>query len=122
MDRKELLTKAFQNLRKSGYLARQSFGCCASCAGAELAGKVREMAPSKRANVRGAVFYHRQDAASLRQNKPLMIRYGDVEVSGIGSVGIPTIEAGQEIVSALKAEGLDVKWSGDPNECIMVLP
>ena len=76
------LREAFSNLRKQGYLARQRFSCCSSCAGSELACYVRDMQPRRSERVQGGVFYHRQDADALRGTymSDLAIRYGRIHV------------------------------------------
>ena len=56
MDR-AALRAAFQDLRRRGYFARMNWLCCQTCGWAAI--------PPERTNK--AVFYHRQDAASLEE-------------------------------------------------------
>ena len=49
--------KAFAALRRQGYIARQNYLCCGTCAGAAIATDIKE----KRLKPRGAVFYTKQD-------------------------------------------------------------
>jgi hypothetical protein len=51
------LTKAFAELRKNGYFAKQNFLCCQSCGWAELSEKEAEK----------VVFYHNQDYRDLKK-------------------------------------------------------
>jgi len=55
MTTKEKITKAFKEIRKNGYFARQNFLCCQSCGWASI--------PEQK--VEKAVFYHRQDNESF---------------------------------------------------------
>lgn len=57
MNKKENLNKAFRELRKLGYFARQDFYCCQSCGWAAIPMDAKKV-----------VFYHHQDAAELKKN------------------------------------------------------
>lgn len=94
--KKTQLTKAFSDLRKIGYLARQNFSCCQSCAWAEIPDDKSER----------AVFYHRQDHMGMRET-------GEVYLSWAGN--------GHEIVNVLKSNGLSVEWDGTPSRRIRVI-
>lgn len=128
---KQKLSAAFKALRKAGFIAKQSFSCCGSCAGYDIATQVKEMTPAKQAKVKGTVFYTRQDAANLRGDErrwpyrggssKLFLAYGPVSVHEVGEFGMPTEAAGQAVVEALKASGLEVEWSGSPDEKIVVV-
>ena len=52
------LTQAFKALRSAGFIARQNFTCCGSCAGAQLSKDFAAMPPAKAVRVMGAVFFH----------------------------------------------------------------
>ena len=95
MKNKIQLNKAFAELRKKGYFARQNFTCCQSCGWAELTDE-----ESKK-----AVFYHRQDAEDLKKT-------GVVYLAWSGS--------GQDIVNTLNKYGLATKWEGTDNRRIVV--
>lgn len=128
---KQKLNAAFSSLRKEGFIAKQSFKCCGSCAGYDIATKVKEMTPAKRERVKGTVFYTRQDAAALRGDErrwpyrggssKLYLAYGQVSVHEMGDFGLPTEVAGRKVVEALTAAGLEVEWNGSPDEKIVVV-
>lgn len=120
---KEELTRAFNALKKMGYIAKKNFSCCQSCAGYEIASSLGEVIkgdPGKKSKVRGCVFYHHQDNAGLKESGELMLSYGVLGVSGDGDVGIPTVEQGKEIVRALGDEGCRVEWDGTEDTRILV--
>ena len=106
-----------------GYVAKQNFSCCNSCAGydisvkvAENAGKVRKGAKQ---DVRGCVFYHRQATESMNTGGTLYLSYGQLGTTK-GDFGLPTAEGGKEIATVLKKHGLKVEWNGDENVKIKV--
>ena len=77
---KTKLNTAFQVLRVSyGYLAKQSFLCCGSCAWSEAASMIAAH-PGK---YRGVVFYHKQDADDLKARKDpgCYLAFGSVGMS-----------------------------------------
>ena len=119
---KTQLTKAFQTLRKQGFIARQNFSCCSGCAGYELT----EMASDRKdkgVEVKGAVFYHRQDAevfGSRSRSNFLMIRFSPLDSTKHGVIGLPQEVIGDAVVAALKEQGLSVRWNGLASECIKV--
>jgi hypothetical protein len=89
------LTKAFNDLRRKGYFARQNFTCCQSCGWAEV--------PNEYEN--RAVFYHQQDQESMREG-------GDLYLAWAGN--------GQEIVKIFEKYGFLVDWNGDNRTRIKV--
>lgn len=89
------LTKAFKELRKHGYFARQNFTCCQSCGWAEV--------PEDKSDT--AVFYHNQDYQSYKEGGDLYLAW-----SGDGNL----------ICSVLRENGLDVEWEGTPDVRIRV--
>jgi dienelactone hydrolase len=116
------LTRAFAVLRSRGYVARQHYMCCSSCAGAALAGQLQERVPE---GFRGAVFYHAQDAEALahkattRDPLSLCVRFGPVIVDDV-EYGLSKAQVGREVEEVLCAEGLTVSWDGDPETTIEV--
>ena len=88
------LTQAFRALRKSGYVCRQNFMCCMGCANAAMPEGTTK-----------CVFYHRQDADSLRKR---------------GSVYLAWTGDGPEIFRAMEAAGLRVDWNGSDDERMKV--
>lgn len=92
------INMAFRRLRKAGYFAEQDFWCCNTCAGADMSDE----------ELKKFVFYHNQDAESLKGTK--LVR--DMYVSWEGD--------GAEIVKIFEDCGLAVMWNGDPNIRIMI--
>lgn len=89
------LTKAFKELRKEGYFARQNWKCCQTCGWAAISDE----------QAKHAVFYHAQDARDLREKNYCHLAWeGD----------------GKKIVKILKSNGLNVKWSGNKEQRIRV--
>jgi hypothetical protein len=89
------LTKAFKELRKEGYFARQNWKCCNSCGW--------EAIPDEQA--KHAVFYYAQNANDLKE-------HGFCHLSWDGD--------GKKIVKILKANGLKVTWNGSKAQKIKV--
>lgn len=89
------LTKAFAELRKNGYFAKQNFWCCQSCGWASLTDE----------QAKRAVFYHNQDHRGLKDGDDLYLCWsGD----------------GHFISRTLERFGMRVNWNGDSSERIMV--
>ena len=89
------LTKAFKDLRKHGYFARQNFTCCQSCGWSEV--------PEDKADK--AVFYHNQDHHSYKEGGDLYLAW-----SGDGNL----------ICETLRMHGLQVEWEGTPDRRICI--
>jgi hypothetical protein len=102
------LTDAFRALDAAGIVAREDFTCCQTCGLNDIDDEVVDPA-----STRGYVFYHGQDAQSAADGGGLWLAYGLLEEE-------PTPEIGEEIASALRAEGLEVDWDGSPEERIHV--
>ncbi len=90
---KSKLTKAFKELRRKGYFARQNFLCCQSCGWAEMTDEQAEK----------AVFYHQQDNDYLKET---------------GSCHLAWSGDGQLIVDILVKNGIEVDWDGSNNKRI----
>ena len=112
------LTALFKQLRKEGFIARQSFSCCGSCAGYEIATKVKEMPEAKRAEVKGSVFYTKQDTPDVRNEAGVYIAYGQIGVHEVGDFGLPSLEIGQRVAALARELGLDVDWNGEASQKI----
>lgn len=102
------LADAFRALDAAGIVAREDFACCQNCGLGEIGAEVHEDMPA-----RGYVFYHQQDAEGCVEHGGLNLAYGRFEQP-------PTVEIGEEVAAALRAEGLDVRWSGSPDQRIHV--
>lgn len=126
------INAAFKNLRKTGYVARQSFSCCCGCAGYEIATYLKEH-PKKADKFRGSVFYTRQDRQHWEEmcgmggrgyrrhsdEAGVWLAFGSVEVDG-KELGVPTQQCGEEIVAALREQGCEVEWDGKGESRIFV--
>ncbi|MEV0459921.1 DUF6891 domain-containing protein [Catellatospora methionotrophica] len=102
------LTDAFRALDASGIVAREDFTCCQNCGLGEIGAEVLDAMPA-----RGYVFYHYQDTESCAEGSGLYLAYGLFEQP-------PTMEIGEEVAAALRAEGLQVDWDGSPTARIHV--
>ena len=119
---KERVTLAFSELRSQGFIAKQAFMCCRSCAGYAIAEQVKAMTSARRAKLKGAVTYCKQDAEIFQEsrrwrpqeNPVLYIGYGPVELHGIGEFGLCSKECGEALRAALEGAQLEVIWDGDP--------
>ncbi|MBG0566465.1 DUF6891 domain-containing protein [Actinoplanes aureus] len=103
------LTDAFRALDLAGIVAREDFACCQSCGNSEIGGEVGNVQPA-----RGYVFYHGQDAERAAQGGTLWLAYGSFD-KRIGAA-----QVGEEVVAALRVEGLEVDWTGDAAQRIQV--
>ena len=90
---KSKLTKAFSELRKMGYVAKQNFWCCQRCAWEALTDEEAEK----------AVFYHEQDNKDLKEN---------------GTCNLAWNGDGKLIVEILEKNGVKVDWNGTDNSRI----
>jgi len=95
------LTEAFHALDLAGIVAREDFACCQSCGNSEIGDEVGNGTAA-----RGYVFYHGQDAERAAQGGTLWLAYGSFEKR------IDAAQVGEEVVAALRGEGLEVDWTG----------
>ncbi len=117
--RRQLVQKAFKDLRTHGFVARMNFMCCASCAGSQL------MAEPRLAD-KAYCYFHQQDGEVFDRRAggdgirgKLHLRFGKLSKEDGTELEMKLI--GQAILTALRAQGLAATWSGDPKECVMVL-
>ncbi|MCG5469610.1 hypothetical protein LADH09A_003528 [Micromonospora sp. LAH09] len=102
------LTSAFRTLSAAGLVAREDFACCQNCGVTEIGDEV----PRGR-TARGYAFYHRQDAERGVDGSGVYLTFG--------LLGQPaTVDVGEEIAAALRAEGLTVHWDGHTGTRIRV--
>ncbi len=122
MEKSEVRSKVldvFKELRKQGFLARAKFLCCQSCAGYELATRAEAMLTDGK-NVKGAVFWTRQDEESFWRTGRLYLSYGEIHTTGFGRIGLSTKEIGKLVCNLLSKFGVSYEWNGSPDERIMV--
>ena len=113
------LTKAFAAMRKQGLIARQNFSCCLGCAGCELVNEVEVLPATRRAQIKGAVFYTKQQGFEPGKTGTYLF-FGSIETTKVGTVGLDTKKVGKLAVQCLKEAGLTVKWNGSPKKSIWV--
>jgi len=122
-ENKERLNKAFKLLRKSGLIARQSFGCCGSCGSHEIATKMEEMLDAGKP-VLGYVFFNQQSADAYKGDRPngnLYISYADGSTNKYpNNTPKSTLEIGKMLIIALTQAGLAFEWDGSEDSCVLV--
>ena len=114
MDNKQKLNDLFKRLRKQGVVARQNFSCCGGCAASALHDECIRLGKEF------AVYYHRQDAAGLRE--------GDEHVYlGFGAVHpdasireLKTCQLGKLILDCAREVGLEAEWDGSPRQRVCI--
>ena len=115
------ISKAFQALRSQGFIARQSFMCCGSCAGAELSNRVEHYSDDIRGKCKGCVFYTQQQAAAARDGADqIYLSYGPLHTDKAGTVGLSAEEVGRAVAGALHEAGVTFEWNGDGGQSIVV--
>lgn len=107
---------AFGELRRMGFITKTNFSCCMTCAIAELG----EIAEKRHRNK--AVYWHRQDDEHFKKTGQLYIRFCYLPPPGIEGDTIPLeTEIGEKVAAALRKQGLELDWSGNPNQTIRVM-
>jgi hypothetical protein len=125
-DFKAKMGNAFKAMRTEGLVARQTFSCCRSCAGFELATNLKAKTQAEKEACKGCAFYTKQDAPPREDSRDfrffegLYISYGPLGVSGEKDYGLPTEEVGAIVKRCLEKEGLEVEWDGSPEARIFV--
>ncbi len=114
----ERLDRAFRRLDAAGILARHHYGCTRTDAAGALEGELRAAEAMGR-SMRGFVHYTMQDADLLLEGE-LCLAWGPIPMPGqtraalLDGAGV----IGDEIVAALRDEGLDATWDGNPHTVI----
>lgn len=124
---RDRLIAALERLRALGYLAEGNFECCSSCAGSVLTDRASAMiaAGAPIESIRGAVYWHGEtnDSIDGEDVRPgdgsVYLNFGQMESRVFGTIGIPAVEAGLEVVAALEAEGVVASWDGDPDHRVL---
>lgn len=122
---KQKLNAAFRALRKLGLIARQNFSCCRGCAESEIAtklGKQIDAGKIDHAQVKGGVFYSRDEAERRDNGWAFNISFWPIDVTGHGDVGGTREEIGGVVVDTLLRFGIKTEWNGDGYELILVVP
>jgi hypothetical protein len=118
---KKKLNKLFRLFRKQGFVAKQNYMCCGSCASAQIAADLKDWDQAKKDACLGAIFYTRQDA----KRSDLYLSYGPIEISSEDiarqAIAGPAWSIGHIIINALREVGLTHKWNGDAGVRILIL-
>ena len=72
-------------------------------------------------SIRGAVYYHRQDAERFAAGSDFYLGYGQLDSVRYGELGLPTEQVGREVVEVLGRHGVGTDWDGDGDKRIKVL-
>lgn len=131
-DIKARLTKAFRELRREGFIARQNFACCGSCASYEIAKSVSDKIDAglpEEQHPMGCVFYSRQDNEAFAERDRrwrgtddfyLYLKYGAVHTHKHGAIGHQDVRVGEQVRYECERAGLWVEWSGSDDDCVCI--
>lgn len=100
------LDRVFEDLERSGIVARQNFACCGSCGSAEIFDEI-DAVRQQGLEVRGYTFYHMQDTDHAVDGAGLYLGYGAVENDPAAA-----LEIANEIVDRLARYGFQTEWNG----------
>jgi hypothetical protein len=118
------LNRAFKELRKMGFLARQNFLCCNTCgdsASATQAEKLIDKDAANRDKIKGTVFYHKQATQSMNKGCDLFVNYGQLDTCRFGAIGISDLLVGKTACEVFRKHGLNVIWDGDTARKIQIV-
>lgn len=120
MTDKAKITRAFQELRRKGYVALQNFSCCGSCAAYEIGQRLKDKGIPE--PLWKAVHYNRQSNDSFRAHRSWGRRRTELTHDLHSVLYLSWQGDASEIVSILKAQGLDARHDGDDARCIEIHP
>jgi hypothetical protein len=116
---KRHISRAFEDLRKQGFLAKENFLCCQTCAGYDLTIEAEKLIKEGK-EVNGCVYWHGQDEDNWNEIGQMFLAYGEMESEKCGTIGLPTKEVGKLVMKALKKHHVPCEWNGDPSRRILV--
>lgn len=116
---KELLNKAFADLRKQGIMAKQNYLCCMGCASSALGEEIKKAHAENPGKYIGGAYYHSQDAEDLRERGFCYIGYGCAPDSKFEEE-LMSLTIGQAVKMTMERHGLAVEWDGDTGQRIRV--
>ena len=123
------LNRAFKAMRKWGLVARQNYQCCQGCGGAAIATELGDKIAAGKLDpdtIKGAVFYHRQDADSRDEGLAFHLSFGPVSVHREGApaleLGGTAEEVGNTVCEILSKFKIPFEWNGEPGTRIKVIP
>ncbi|MCI9889610.1 hypothetical protein JT358_14260 [Micrococcales bacterium 31B] len=136
------VARAFATLNSQGIVARENFSCCNTCGTSEIdAERSRQAGRADGYGYRESqyVFFHQQDAQRLvDEPAQLFLTYSawrltrdaDPELLAAAAAGdaaarkqlrrVTDGQVGERVAEALRAEGLTVRWDGNPNARLAV--
>ena len=116
---KPKLNKLFKRLRKAGFVAKQNYLCCSSCAGYDLAIKYGKACDEGKGDkIQGYVFYNKQDTEGLNETGDVFLAYGQIsywdnEKNVEKYTGpLTTVQVGNKIKELCEELGIRYKWDG----------
>jgi hypothetical protein len=109
---RQKIKRAFQVLRKDGFLAYGNFLCCQNCGVAEML----DIAEARKRKPLYYVFWSVQDEQAFREYGYIYLAYGMIEYTKDKD----TDAAGHKIVARLREQGADVEWDGSVDTRILV--
>jgi hypothetical protein len=107
------IDRAFAALEREGIVALQAAGFDQS-EGWEEANATATRMRARGIVPKGATFFHEQDLERAVKGEGLHLTFGAYD----GDSG----EISRSVVAALRAEGVDATWNGDPNQRIAIAP
>lgn len=116
---KQLLNKAFADLRKQGIMAKQNYLCCMGCASSSLGEEIKKAHAEHPNKYLGGAYYHSQDAEDLRERGYCHIGYG--AAPDAANEELLSLTVGQAVKMTLERYGLKVEWPGTTDQRIKVL-
>jgi len=110
---KVMLTGAFADLRKQGFMAKQNCMCCSGCACAKIWTEIQK----KPGKYIGAVYYHKQDTDHLKESGEFCVGFGPMNVDAEDWVWLL---AGHAAKTTFERYGLAVEWSGSRDQRLTI--
>ena len=113
---KERVNKLFKRLRQEGYIAKQAYLCCRSCALHAIWDRVAKLGTGI---LKRYVFYSRQGVPDLTTEAGVWLSWGAIRIGEdptadeVEAAGLRVIELAQEV-------GLEADWNGDHYRCIWI--
>jgi hypothetical protein len=102
----EGITEAFNDLQIYGIIAKENYKCCQTCAYNEIS----------KYPFLGYCFYHQQDTDLAEKTGELMITFGGLPQED----PFDDIQIGKTIIKVLRQHNLNVSWSEDVTQRILV--
>lgn len=113
---KKRVNELFKRLRQEGYIAKQAYLCCRSCALHDLWQRVAKLGTGA---MKRYVFYSRQSVPDLMRDAGVWLSWGAIRI-GTDPTADELDAAGQRIVEIAQEVGLDTEWDGNSHRCIWV--